>query len=159
MLFHVSIPADEPERAARAIGEICAGVVLPFAPVRGAFMVWLGDEQRTIIEINPRGHEHLPAAGQFGIRLNPAPSAYSEAHLAIGTALDADAVLAIGKREGWLAQQSDRGGAFAVVELWLENKFLLEVLPAAEQRRYVQNLSIDFFRTLAGLDSPGGLAS
>jgi hypothetical protein len=158
MLYHVSIPADAPERVAQTIGEICAGVVLPFAPVPGAYMVWLGDERRTIIEVNPRGGEHVPATGQFGIRSNPTPSAYSECHLAIGTALSADEVLAIGGREGWLTQRSDRGDRFAVVEVWLENKFLVEVLTDAEQQRYVRNLSIDFFRALAALNPPRGLA-
>jgi len=159
ILFHVSIPADEPERVARSVGEICTGTVLAFAPVQGAYMVWLGDERRTIIEFNPRGHEHVPSTGQFGIRLNPAPSAHSESHVAIGTSVAADDVLAIGRREGWFVQRSDRGGVFEVVEVWLENKFLLEVLTEEEQRRYMQNLSIDFFRAIAAPKPPGGLAS
>jgi hypothetical protein len=158
-LFHVSIPADEPERVARSIGEICAGTVLAFAPVQGAYMVWLGDERRTVIEVNPRGHEHVPHPGQFDIRPNPAPSAHSESHVAIGTSLAVDDVLAIGRREGWLVQRSDRGGVFEVVEVWLENKFLLEVLTEAEQCRYMENLSIDFFRALAAPKPPGGPTS
>jgi hypothetical protein len=100
VLFHVSIPADEPERVARVIAEIGSGTTLPFPPVQGAFMAWLGDEQRAIIEVNPRGHEHVPAAGEFGIRKNPSPSPYSEGHVAIGTRLAADGVLDIGRREG-----------------------------------------------------------
>jgi hypothetical protein len=158
VLFHLSIPADDPERGARIIAEVCGGSVLPFLPVPGAFMVWLGDERRTIIEVNPRGHEHVPAAGQFAIRQNSAPSPYSEGHIAIGTRLSADRVLGIGRREGWMAQSSDRGGLFTVVELWLENKFLLEVLTDAEQQRYVANLTLERLHTQFGLTPSRGTA-
>jgi hypothetical protein len=92
VLLHVSIPADDPEHVARVLAEVCAGTVLPFVPVAGAFMVWLGDVHGTIIEVNPRGHEHVPAPGQFGIRPNATPSPYSEAHIAFGTSLSADEV-------------------------------------------------------------------
>jgi hypothetical protein len=159
VLLHVSIPADEPERVARAIADIAQGTVLLFPPVPGAFMVWCGTDQRTIVEVNPRGHEHVPANGQFGIRTNPSPSPYSEAHIAIGTALPAEGVLSVGRREGWLAQHSDRGGLFSVIELWLENKFLLEVLIEAEQRRYSDNVTVDRFRAVFALDAVGGNAA
>jgi hypothetical protein len=155
MLFHVSIPADHPENVARVVTELWRGTMLPFPPVPGAFMVWLGDEQRTILEVHPRGHEHVPAVGEFGTRRNPAPSPYSEAHVALGTPLSAEAVLAIGKREGWYTQLSNRGGLFAVIELWLEDKFLLEVLPETEQRRYAE-LTVDRLKAAFALDSPRG---
>jgi hypothetical protein len=101
----------------------------------------------------------VPAAGEFGIRLNPSPSPYSEGHVAVGTRLAADSVLGIGEREGWFAQRSDRGGLFSVVELWLENKFLLEVLTDTEQHRYLENLTVDRFRALFALESPRGIAA
>ncbi len=148
MLFHASIPADEPERVARIIAELLHGQVLPFPPFPGAFMAWLDDDRRTVIDVYPRGREHVPAPGQFSVRTNPAPSAHSESHLALGVALSADEVLAIAKRECWLAQVSNRGGLFNVIEFWLENKFLLELLPAPEQQRYIDNMSIENLRTL-----------
>jgi hypothetical protein len=82
------------------------------------------------------------------VRTNPAPSPHSEVHLAIGTVLSAEEVLAIASREGWLAQRSNRGGLFDVIEFWVENEFLLEVLPDAEQKRYFQNLTADKFRAV-----------
>jgi hypothetical protein len=159
MLLHVSIPADEPERVAKAIAAVVQGTVLEFPPVPGAFMVWFGTAQRMIIEINPRGHEHVPAANQFGIRPNPTPSPYSEGHVAIAAPLSAESVLAIGAREGWLAQRSDRGGLFSVVELWLENKFLLEVVPDEERLNYSDNVTMDRFSALFALNPPGGTRS
>ena len=80
------------------------------------------------------------------------PSQHSEVHLAIGTVLSTDEVIALAQHEGWLAQRSPRGGLFDVVELWVENKFLLEVLPKSEQQRYMENLSADKFRQRFGIE-------
>lgn len=148
MLFHASIPADEPERVAGVIAELWRGRVLPFRPFPGAFMAWSGDERRTVVDVYPRGREHVPAPGEFGVRNNPTPSAYSESHLALGVAVSSDEIFAIAAREGWLAQPSDRGGLFSVVELWAENKFLLELLTPQEQRRYADNMTIANLRAL-----------
>jgi hypothetical protein len=150
VLFHASIPADDPARVARVIADLWRGEVLAFPPFPGAFIVLSADDRRTALDVYPRGKEHVPAPGEFGVRTNPAPSPHSECHLAIGTVLSADDVLAIAQNEGWLAQRSSRGGLFDVVELWVENKFLLEVLPEPEQRRYVANLTAANLRTLFG---------
>jgi hypothetical protein len=152
VLLHASIPADEPEHVATVIAELWRGEVLPFPPFPGAFMARAGDDRRTVVDVYPRGHEHVPAPREFGVRVNAAPSPYSEVHLALGTVLSADEVLALAKREGWLAQRSDRSGLFEVIELWVENKFLLEVLPEPEQRRYIANTGTDSLRRVFGLD-------
>jgi hypothetical protein len=152
MLFHASIPADDPERAARVIGELWGGDVMPFPPFPEAYITMANDQRRTALEVYPRGREHLPAPREYAIRTNPVPSPHSEVHLAIGTVLSAEAVLACAQREGWLAQRSSRGGLFDVIEFWVENKFLLEVLPKAEQQRYVENLSAENFRVRFGLE-------
>ena len=73
--------------------------------------------------------------------------------MAIGMPMSAGEALAIGEREGWLAQRSNRGGLFEVVELWVENKFLLELLTDDEQQRYVDNMTLDKLRELFGPDS------
>ncbi len=67
---------------------------------------------------------------------NPSPSPYSEVHLNIATPLAVDEVLAIAKREDWTARVCDRGGAFKVIEFFLENKFMLELMTDDELRRY-----------------------
>ncbi|SRR5690606_31482489 len=140
MLFHASIPADEPERVARAIAALWRGRVYPFPPYPGAYIACAGDERGTVIDVVPRALEHVPAAGCFAVRTSAGASEYSAAHLAIGTRVGKDEILELAAREGWLAQYSDRGGLFGVVELWVENKFLLELLPEEEQRRYTEML-------------------
>ena len=154
MLFHASIPADDPQNVARVVAELWRGEAMPFPPHPGAHMAWSGDDRGTELEVFPRGQEEFPSPGEVSIRRNSSPSPYSESHLAMGTRLEADEVLTIAAREGWMAQVCDRGGLFRVVEFWVENKFLLELLPEAEQARYVQNMSAERFRSLFHLPAP-----
>jgi hypothetical protein len=151
MLFHASIPADNPEHVARVIAELWRGEAMPFPPHPGAWMAWSGDDRGTELEIFPRGQEEFPSQGEVSIRTNPSPSPYSEVHFAMGTRLEFEEVLVIAGREGWMAQRCDRGGLFNIVEFWVENKFLLELMPDAEQKRYVENMKPDKFRELFGM--------
>jgi len=151
MLYHASIPADNPENVARVIAELWRGEAMPFPPHPGAYMAWSGDERGTELEVFPRGQEEFPSPGEVTVRKNLTPSSYSEVHIAMGSPLDFEEVLAIARREGWLAQRCDRGGLFNVVEFWVENKFLLEVMPETEQRRYAENMSPAKFRALFGI--------
>jgi hypothetical protein len=149
MLFHASVPADDPERVARVIAELWRGQMLPFPAYPGAYIAWAGDDRGTVLDVVPRALEHLPGAGQFAVQTSPNPPRYSAAHLAIGTVLSADEILEIAEREGWFAQRSQRGGLFGVVEFWIENQFLLELLPEAEQRQYVENVTLENLRSLS----------
>ena len=73
---------------------------------------------------------------QLDFRDNPAPSPYSEVHLNIYSPLSEAEILAIAEREGWTALACDRGGAFKLIEFWLENKFMLEIMNDHEWGRY-----------------------
>jgi hypothetical protein len=142
VLFHTSIPADEPKRVATVIAELWRGRCLAFPPYAGAYVAVAGDARGTVIDVVPRGLEHRPAKGQFAVQTSATPSSYSPAHVALGTPLSVEEIFQIAAREGWMAQRSDRGGLFEVIELWVENRFLLELLTEPEQRRYMANLTV-----------------
>jgi hypothetical protein len=55
----------------------------------------------------------------------------------------------IAKREGWLARNCDRGGVFNVIEFWLENKFMLELMTDHELKRYQSIMNPAFWRGMA----------
>ncbi len=95
-----------------------------------------GDDRGTQIEVYQRGAENIPNAGSVGMGLNPSQPSYSPTHFAVATPLSEEQIYAIGKREGWITRKCDRGGVFNVIEFWLENKFMLELLTEAEQIRY-----------------------
>jgi hypothetical protein len=159
VLFHTSIPADDPEHVAAVIAELWRGRFLPFPPYAGAYVAIAGDTRGTVIDVLPRGLEHRPADGRFAIQTNASPSRYSHAHVAMGTPLSVEEILRIAAREGWMAQRSDRGGLFEVVELWVENHFLLELLTEAEQRRYASSLTAaNLEKLLRGAEQGDGSA-
>ncbi|HLY80443.1 MAG TPA: hypothetical protein VKQ70_13760 [Caulobacteraceae bacterium] len=127
MMIHASIPADDPERVAKVITELWRGAATPFPPVPGVFVARAGDERGAQVEVGPRGRVGAP--GEHMVELRDAPPAdYSEVHLNIASPLSDDEVLAIGA--------CDRGGMFKLIELWLKNKFMLEVMNDHEWSRY-----------------------
>lgn len=134
MIIHASIPADDPERVARVIAELWRGESFPF--LAGTFIAMAGDDRGSTIEVTKRGNEIVPAETMMAFQVNSSPSAHTEVHLNVLTPLSVEEALAIAKREGWTARVCDRGGAFKVLEFWLENKFMLELMTEAETKRY-----------------------
>jgi hypothetical protein len=140
MIFHASIPADDPERVALVLGELLGGGYSPFHVGRHSFMARGGadDEHRTAIEIYPRDQVLAPGAGADEmvrqVQLEKPPR-YGCFHLAVGTRLSKDEIIAVGKREGWRALYCSRG-PFDLVELWIENSLMIEFLDPEMQAQY-----------------------
>lgn len=147
MIYHASIPADDPERVARVIAELWRGTYHPFiAP--GTFVVLANDARGTEFEIGPRGTELIPADSEVGFQHNPVASPFNQVHINTGTVLSYEEVLSIAAREGWIARVCDRGGYFKLVEFWLENKFMLELMSATESARYQSIMNAEFWRKM-----------
>jgi hypothetical protein len=135
MIIHASVPADDTARVARVLSELWRCDYFPFLFPQH-FLVVAGDERGTQIEVGPRGKHIVPGETMMSFESNPKPSSYSEVHLNIATPLTVEEVLAIGRREGWTARVCDRGGVFNVIEFFLENSFMLELMTDGELRRY-----------------------
>jgi hypothetical protein len=140
MIFHASIPADDPERVARVLGELLGGGYSPFHVGRHSFMARGGadDEHGTGIEVYPRDEVMMPGTGENEMvrqsHLDDPPR-FGCFHLAVGTKLSKDEIMAIGKREGWRALYCSRG-SFDVVEFWVENSLMIEFLDPVMQAQY-----------------------
>jgi hypothetical protein len=151
MIHHLSFAAENPQRAASAIAELWGGEAFPFPPVaKGSWVAISGDARGTTIEVYPLGAELHPVDGDADgeARMAATPARFSATHAAIATALDAEAVYALARRHGWLAKYRKRGGIFGVIEVWVENAFLLEVLTPEMQREYTDFMSPDAWRAL-----------
>ncbi len=148
MIFHASIPADDPERVAAVLAEIFGGRAFRFPPWPGACVAMAGDDRNTTVEVYPRGQTLAPGEGADMVRprFDPAPGRFSCFHLAIATSRTAEEILAIGEREGWRAVRCLRGGIFEVIELWLENALMIEVLTAEMQADYLARAKIGIWR-------------
>ena len=144
MLFHVSIDADDPRHVAEVIAELWGGIATPFPPViEGSWIAMAGDDRNTAVEVYPRGTELVEAAGDADAhgRIG-ANGRHSSTHFAMATALGVEQVLAIAKREGWPAKYRKRGGAFGVLELWIEGSRMIEVLPPEMQTEYRATMTV-----------------
>jgi hypothetical protein len=143
MIHHVSIPAREPQHVAEVLAELMGGKYFPFGPLEGAFMAASGDAHGTMIEVYPeRATLDIPNRDdQVVFGENPAPPHTWPFHVFLSVPLEPDQVKQIGAREGWRAKTFGRGMQghkpfFHVIEFWLENRLMIEVVSPAMAREY-----------------------
>ena len=129
MLHHLSIPARDPQRVATALAELLGGDVTPFGPLDGSWIAWARDDLGTAVECLPVGTELRPGDGNDGASFGSAghPSPFSATHAAFSVDRTEDEIKAVAEREGWRAVRCERG-PFAVIEFWVENAIMLELL-------------------------------
>lgn len=129
MIHHLSIPARDPLHVTRVLLELFEGVPTRFGPYRDSYIVWLGDAWGSAIEVFPAGTEMFPdrGAGQANFRHNAEASPFGAVHAAVSIARDRETIFAVAEREGWRAIELPRGG-FSVIEFWIENAFMMELL-------------------------------
>ena len=156
MLFHFSIAAEDPQHLASAIAELWGGEVRRFPPVSdNGWIAIAGDARGTAVEVYPLktvlresqgdADAHGEASGQ---------DRFTATHAALATNLDQEAVLAIARREGWPAKYRKRGGAFGVIELWIEGRQMLEVLTPEMQAEYLSTMSVDNWKRMFAAPAP-----
>ncbi len=144
MLHHISIPVENPLHVAQVLAELLKGQAAPFPSNPGSYMVIEGDVHGTVIELYPAGTELIPgyAAHPVGFALNAFASPFTGVHAAMSVPTDAETIAEIGDREGWRTVTCDRG-PFKVIEFWIENKLLLELLPAPLATQYLEFMQPD----------------
>ena len=157
MIHQMSIAAREPRVVAGAVAELWGGEAFPFPPVaEGSWVAISGDSRGTTMEIYPFGAELQPAEGDAdGVAVMTArPTPFTATHAAIATEMDDAQVHALAARHGWLSQYRKRGGKFGVIEVWVENAVLLEVLTPAMQREYTGFMSPTAWREMLAAGPP-----
>jgi len=155
MIFHASIPANEPERVARVIAELWKGEAVPFPPIARSWMAYAGDERGTEIEVCPRDLAFVPGPAELDYAAQPTTPQHGSMHLLIASVLSADEILALAARAGWTARKCRRGGpdpmGFDLIEFWVENVFMLEVATAESSRQYLDFMTGAPAREMFGL--------
>ena len=162
MINHISISAHNPERVAGVLAELWNGYVFPFPPSPNSFIVLADDGRGTAVEITPINIELLPGEelpvedqsfnsqtpteeceAKFTER--PTFSEYTATHLNINTPLSAEEVKAIAGRMGWRVLTCNRGeGLFQLLEVWAENRLLIEVMTPEMTERYLNVMNPQF---------------
>jgi hypothetical protein len=156
MIHHISISARDPQRVARVIAELWQTQFLPFPPFPGSYIVILNDAYGTAIEVTPLGTELQPGQDdeevQPGVNVNS--SAFTATHAALSVPISEAQIKEIAAREGWRAGTFDRGPAFRLVEFWVEDRMLIELLPPAMVQRYLDFMNTRNFAELFELELP-----
>jgi len=144
MIAHFSIPARDPQATADVSARLIDGVAVRFPVVDGGWMVLARDGSGTGVEVIP--DTAVIAAGEgpidgarFTSGPREAPAGPTAIHFALTSALSTDEVIALGEAEGWRAVHADRG-PFDLVELWIDNRIMVEVLPPAGAARYMASV-------------------
>ena len=76
------------------------------------------------------------AGARYGRGYGPVDHAFGAVHVAMTTDLSRDEVIALGQAQGWRTLHADRG-AFDLVEVWVDDRIMVEVLPPDSTARYL----------------------
>ncbi len=137
MLFHASISAYDPARVAAALAEMMRGEAMAFPPLPGSHIAMAGDRYGTAIEVYPAGQALVPGETEAVSTTLADADRPSDTHLALGVPVSEAELRRICEREWWLCRTCCRGGVFHVVEIWVENRILIEALTPEMQAEYL----------------------
>lgn len=129
MIRHLSIDADDPARVAEALARLLKGRSAPSRTAEGSYLAMAGDGQGTAIEVYPMGIEIAPSesCGRLLVH-NHGPSRYTATHVAMSVPASRAEIEELARREGWRTRHVRRGPV-ELIELWLENRVMLELIP------------------------------
>lgn len=153
MIAHFSIPSKTPKETALFFASLIDGVVFDFPVVPGASVAVSKDGSGVAVEVYPIDMAHHPGTGAVDNSIVPEGpmampwedqifaepgngSGSSGFHLAMSTQISEDEVIKRAEDMGWRAISCERGGVFGLVEVWVDNAFLVEVLVPREVERY-----------------------
>ena len=140
MLHHISVAVNYPQQVANVLAEIFQGQAVPFPPHPGSYMVLAKDEFGTVVELYPIETIIVPKInqGQAGFLSTQIAPEYTSVHAAISVPLSLEEIERIGAQQGWQVSLCNRDGFFDVVEFWVENRLMLELLTPRMAAAYLQ---------------------
>ncbi|WP_343561925.1 hypothetical protein [Kiloniella sp. b19] len=149
-LLHLSLPAAEPERIAIFLAELMGGRALPFPPFPDSWIAFGVRDDGTAVEVYPLTHRLTAGEKQVICTVGEEDKAPSPVHLALASSLSHEAILAKAEEQNWLARLCNRG-PFECVEIWLENRLLIEVLDPEMQESYRTGMTMKNWERMFGL--------
>ncbi len=139
MIHHISISVTNPLHVAQVLAEVLNGQAFPFFPHPDSYMVFPFDSNGTGIEIYPLTTKLIPGEGdnQCTFVETASSSGFTATHAAISVSSSQEKIELIGKREGWRVLRCNRDSFFDVIEFWLENKVMIELLTPEMAAQYL----------------------
>jgi hypothetical protein len=137
MIHHLSIAARDPKTAGAVLAEIMGGQSVPFPPNPGSFFALQLDDKGSGIEVYPAGTELEPNGTIGGSFVkHERPRGYGATHCAVSVPTERGKVEEIAARAGWQCHVCNRG-PFHVIEVWVENETMIEILPPDYAAEYL----------------------
>ena len=137
MIHHLSIAARDPKQAAGVLAELMGGTAVPFPPNPGSFFALQLDDHGSGVEVYPAGTELEPNGNTGGSFVkHERGRGYGSTHFALSVATDRHQVEEIAKQAGWQCFVCNRG-PFHVIEVWVENETMVEILPPDYAAEYL----------------------
>lgn len=150
-VLHISISAERPERVANFLSTVMGGQAFPFPPFPDSWIAFTEVDDGSAIEVYPLTHALLPGQHQIDCRVGAQVSGPTFVHAAIKSSMEASQIVRVASDEGWLARTCHRG-PFDCVEVWLENRLLVEVLDPQMSQDYRRGMTMENWRKMFGLD-------
>jgi hypothetical protein len=154
MIHHLSIAVKDPEHVAKVLAHLMGGYTCPFPVSKGAYMVMQLDDHGTAVEVYPAGTELHPGKVEDGwgiMQKQPRDPPYVATRFALSVQRSPEEIFAIMAQEDWLCRRHDRA-QFPVIEVWIENTMMFELLPPEFAEKYLQITSAAKRQVLAGHD-------
>lgn len=140
MIHHISLAVRNPLHVAEVVAELWQGRAIPFPNHPGCYMALTLDPYGTAIEFLPKGTVFEPGSslepGHFS-EPNPNADSYTATHVNLAVPISEAKIYEIADREGWRAVRCNRGGFFELIEFWVENEVLLELVPPNMMQQYL----------------------
>ena len=138
MIHHISMPAVDTVLVSEVLSNIFEGRITDFSPTENAYMVWFGDEFGSAVEVYPADVELQPGSDESPCVFHKTRnSEFSTVHAAISVKKPKNEIIALGEKLGWRAKEFSRG-SFRVIEFWVENRIMLELLTPDMAADYLQ---------------------
>jgi len=149
-LLHISISADQPQKIARFLARIFEGEALPFQPFPDSWIAFTHADEGTAIEVYPTTHVLKPGLKTIDLETGPRSANPTFVHVAIGSPLKHGDIIKLAENEGWISRTCNRG-PFECVEVWLENRILIEILDPKMQQDYKTGMTASNWRKMFGM--------
>ncbi len=151
-LFHVSISADDPQTVAIFLANAMGGKAMPFPPFPDCWIAFAQEDDGTAVEVYPTTHVLKAGPEQLSCEMTERNRSSTFVHVALGSVLGQSDILQAAKANGWTARTCDRG-PFSCVEVWLENRLLVEMLDAGMQIDYRNGMTASNWAAMFGLSA------
>jgi len=144
MIVHVSIPAKNPENVAQHLAQLVQGKYKALNWCAGGYMVFTDDQYSTGIEVLPFSTIFKPGKNPndtLVITSNDNKPQYDCVHFLLIIDTSYAHVMEIAKHAGWRAISKRSLDVVEMIELWVENRIMIEVTLASKQHETINALN------------------